>query len=388
MTGNRFGQNHNSNGFSQPANQEMDMSFLDDLDDEDESPTLPIITANGQMSVHGCACEGHQHVWPTSGTLTIERCEHYCAFCVGEKADKHWMSAWHIRRHVREFHGKRGFDNLVVEVGWKNKPEGNLKPENKKKPAPGSNRKRAGTKKDAQAQAAQQTQSPGAQTPRTQTARTQTPRTQTPRGQQSRRGQQASRAQQSARRSQSQQAVASQASVQQQATQQQVSQQPLPQQPLYQQPVVQQSAASSQAIAASSPNSSTNDPLRDEVIMAFAKQFNVPLVTACTMLDAVRKTIQANNTASPLSSGGNNNGYTSSMVSTNSTAATSVLNSDMNTMSPSSGSSPNDIAMSGTGVSADYSTSDASANHTSQDNITATDVTNYIDSESESASGG
>lgn len=109
-----------------------------------------------------CDKPNHAHSWSTDGELEIERCEHYCLFCTGVKAQKRWSSAWFLRRHVRETHAKGEFSTLVVSEGWARRPTGNTRPQFKKQRAPGSNKKRAGTKQQhcAAMQAASTNQNP------------------------------------------------------------------------------------------------------------------------------------------------------------------------------------------------------------------------------------
>ncbi|EME87321.1 uncharacterized protein MYCFIDRAFT_89416 [Pseudocercospora fijiensis CIRAD86] len=67
----------------------------------------------------GCTKIGHQHEWPTSGKLVIERCEDRCNFCTGEDKQKKWKFAWFLRRHVRSVHIKNGpYSNLTVSDAW------------------------------------------------------------------------------------------------------------------------------------------------------------------------------------------------------------------------------------------------------------------------------
>ncbi|QIW96818.1 hypothetical protein AMS68_002336 [Peltaster fructicola] len=93
----------------------------------------------------GISCDkpGHIHHWPTQGQIMIERCEHYCLFCTGAKAQKRWSSAWFLRRHIRTAHAANEFPNLEISEGWGRRPDGNARPIQKKRPPPGSNRKRS-----------------------------------------------------------------------------------------------------------------------------------------------------------------------------------------------------------------------------------------------------
>jgi len=67
-----------------------------------------------------CDKVDHTHAWPTSGTLTIERCERYCNFCTLEEDKKHkWKFAWFLRRHVEAVHVKSGeYPNLALAEQW------------------------------------------------------------------------------------------------------------------------------------------------------------------------------------------------------------------------------------------------------------------------------
>jgi len=64
-----------------------------------------------------CDRASHNHVWVTSGTLVIERCERFCMFCTGDNAAHRFGHAWFLRRHVRGVHGKE-YPNLEVSEGW------------------------------------------------------------------------------------------------------------------------------------------------------------------------------------------------------------------------------------------------------------------------------
>lgn len=67
-----------------------------------------------------CNNPEHDHpTWPTSGTLIIQRCEVFCAFCEGDKANHRWKFAWFLRRHIEGVHIKHGpYKNLTVSPGW------------------------------------------------------------------------------------------------------------------------------------------------------------------------------------------------------------------------------------------------------------------------------
>lgn len=60
-----------------------------------------------------CKDPAHTHVWPTEGLLVIERCEKQCAFCGNE-----FNHAWFLRRHVKQVHKKREYQELFVSEGW------------------------------------------------------------------------------------------------------------------------------------------------------------------------------------------------------------------------------------------------------------------------------
>jgi hypothetical protein len=73
-----------------------------------------------------CDDPSHEHRWPTSGPLHIERCERYCAYCHDpkrSKTGKEWESARHLRKHV-EVHTKPGaeFDNIIIMKGKTGRP--------------------------------------------------------------------------------------------------------------------------------------------------------------------------------------------------------------------------------------------------------------------------
>ncbi|KAI6922680.1 hypothetical protein KC355_g17047 [Hortaea werneckii] len=83
----------------------------------------------------------HTHVWPTSGILTIERCERFCDFCTSEADRKHrWKFAWFLRRHVEAVHIKGGeYPGLLLTDTW-TRPDGaaarQVEKQPKKKPPP------------------------------------------------------------------------------------------------------------------------------------------------------------------------------------------------------------------------------------------------------------
>ncbi|KAK3613098.1 hypothetical protein LTR56_028070 [Elasticomyces elasticus] len=70
----------------------------------------------------------HNHIWPQSGPLVIDRCEIYCQYCkdAGDKALPHKF-AWFLRRHVKGVHIKNGkgtHPNVVLATGWTGKEDG------------------------------------------------------------------------------------------------------------------------------------------------------------------------------------------------------------------------------------------------------------------------
>lgn len=67
-----------------------------------------------------CMKMDHTHHWPTTGTLTIERCERFCDFCTSEADRKHrWKFAWFLRRHVEAVHIKSGeYPGLDLVDTW------------------------------------------------------------------------------------------------------------------------------------------------------------------------------------------------------------------------------------------------------------------------------
>ncbi|GAB7362528.1 hypothetical protein MBLNU230_g2847t1 [Neophaeotheca triangularis] len=68
-----------------------------------------------------CDNPQHNHIWPTSGNLIIERCEVYCQFCgrlprTGEY--KFWLHGWQLRRHVYQIHEKKRKMPIKLQDGW------------------------------------------------------------------------------------------------------------------------------------------------------------------------------------------------------------------------------------------------------------------------------
>ncbi|GAB1732267.1 hypothetical protein NU195Hw_g1056t1 [Hortaea werneckii] len=88
-----------------------------------------------------CTKMDHTHQWPTSGVLTIERCERFCDFCTSEADRKHrWKFAWFLRRHVEAVHIKGGeYPGLELTDTW-TRPDGaaakKAEKQPKKKPPP------------------------------------------------------------------------------------------------------------------------------------------------------------------------------------------------------------------------------------------------------------
>ncbi|KAI7384605.1 hypothetical protein KC336_g18157 [Hortaea werneckii] len=88
-----------------------------------------------------CLKMDHTHHWPTTGVLTIERCERFCDFCTSEADRKHrWKFAWFLRRHVEAVHIKGGeYPGLELTETW-TRPDGaaarKAEKQPKKKPPP------------------------------------------------------------------------------------------------------------------------------------------------------------------------------------------------------------------------------------------------------------
>ncbi|KAI7483208.1 hypothetical protein KC351_g5252 [Hortaea werneckii] len=88
-----------------------------------------------------CLKMDHTHQWPTTGVLTIERCERFCDFCTSEADRKHrWKFAWFLRRHVEAVHIKGGeYPGLELTETW-TRPDGaaarKAEKQPKKKPPP------------------------------------------------------------------------------------------------------------------------------------------------------------------------------------------------------------------------------------------------------------
>lgn len=69
-----------------------------------------------------CSHETHDHQWPASGPLTIERCKTLCQYCIAEGKTAHeHKHAWFLRRHVEGVHIKEGkgtYGNVQLSKGW------------------------------------------------------------------------------------------------------------------------------------------------------------------------------------------------------------------------------------------------------------------------------
>ncbi|KAJ9649302.1 hypothetical protein H2199_000077 [Coniosporium tulheliwenetii] len=75
-----------------------------------------------------CDDPTHNHVWPTSGNLTIYHCEKYCGYCSGQgKADGKFAQTSHLRAHVKTKHIKH-FKDVKVLPGVMGK-DGKLPPQ-------------------------------------------------------------------------------------------------------------------------------------------------------------------------------------------------------------------------------------------------------------------
>ncbi|KAF4551958.1 Hypothetical protein D9617_11g008050 [Elsinoe fawcettii] len=70
-----------------------------------------------------CDIPGHQHDWPTEGTLYITKCERICAYCVeAGEPPKLWQYAWFLRRHVRTCKHRNTSKRFKVSNEWRQYP--------------------------------------------------------------------------------------------------------------------------------------------------------------------------------------------------------------------------------------------------------------------------
>lgn len=68
-----------------------------------------------------CSNPEHNHSWPAEGTLVIEKCERFCAYCTEPRHQNHqWKFAWFLRRHVRTVHCKPNcdYEDVTVSNAW------------------------------------------------------------------------------------------------------------------------------------------------------------------------------------------------------------------------------------------------------------------------------
>lgn len=64
-----------------------------------------------------CNDPSHEHVWPSEGILTLDKCEKFCGYCTDAGRDHVWQYTWFLRRHIRTVHVKDGAgDYPHVEV--------------------------------------------------------------------------------------------------------------------------------------------------------------------------------------------------------------------------------------------------------------------------------